>query len=277
MWTWRPSPRRPWLQRSSPIAPSGSGPSSRSSRPWGRRRSSRFRLPSRWRGARARAGDAGRGWIRRCRSRRQVLDRGPMGRPWSGCPPSLRRRRRCFPTPSRSGCVRALRGGGAGGHPFRWRFPRRRMTGSRLLRHRRKIRWFVVRRSSDVGRRWWSRHRLPRPDCPGSCGELPSLGARDRDMGERGSRTGSEVPTSGTVAVSVERTRPPSACAAAIQVARVIAHPIRPSPALAFPRSRLSGDPGPGGRRFARLLDDHSISLVRRMGSCARRAGLHEA
>ena len=181
---------------------------------------------------------------------RQVPGRLTAIRPGSWSLP----RRRCL---SRSCCVRGLHGSdAAGGRRFRSRFPRRPMTEPRLRRgRRRKIRWFVARRPSDVGRRWWSRRRLPRPGCPGSYGELPSLDARGRDVGERGDRTGGVVPACGTI-VSVERTRPQPACAAAIRAARVIAHPIRPSPALAFPRSRLSGDPGPGGRRFARLLND---------------------
>jgi len=197
-------------------------------------------------------------------------------RPYRRCPS---RRCRCR---SRSGSVRVLRGDGdAWGHRCPSRLPRHPLTRSRLLRRPPRIllrmRWYVVRRPNGVGRRWWSRLRQLRPDCPGSYGELPSLDAWERDVGERGDRTGGVVPACGTVAGSVERTRPRAVSAAASRAARVIAHPIRPSPALAFPRSRLSGDPGPGGRRFARLLDWFSISLVRRMGSCARRAGLSPA
>ena len=237
--------------------------------PWG---------SNRWScGARVRSGDEEPGRSRRRPPRRHVPHRR-RGRPGSWCHPRLRCRRSYFPCRSRFGCVRGPLGcDGAWGRRFRSRFPRRSMTAPPLLHRLRKIRWFVLRRPNDVGRRWWSRCCPPRSGCPGSYGELPSLIARERDVGERGDRTGSVVPACGTVAVSVERTRPPAATAAAIRVARVIAHPIRPSPALAFPRSRLSGDPGPGGRRFARLLDWFSISLGRRMGSCARRAGLRQA
>ena len=73
-------------------------------------------------------------------------------------------------------------------------------------------------------------------------------------------RTLGVAPTCGAAAVLVVRARPQSVGTAAHWVARVIAHPIRPSPALAFPRSRLSGVPGPGGRRFARLLDDVDLA-----------------
>ena len=171
---------------------------------------------------------------------------------------------RRLPCRSRSCCVRGPLGcGGALGRRFRSRFPRRPMTALRLLRRLRKIRWFVVRRPNDAGRRWWSRCCLPRPDCPGSYGELPSLIARERDVGERADRTGGVGPACGTVAGSVERTRPPAACAAAIRAARVIAHPIRPSgarvPALAALR-------GSGARRAAVRAPPR---LVLRSRSCA--------
>jgi hypothetical protein len=227
-----------------------------------------------------RAGDEEPGRLRRRSSLGQAPVRRPRALPGSWCHPRprWRWRRSCLPRRSRSCCVRGPLGcGGAWGRRFRSRFLCRPMTAPRLHRHLQKIRWFVMRRPNDVGRRWWSRYCRTRPDCPGSYGELPSLIARERDVGERGDRTAGVVPACGTAAGSVERTRPPAVGAAAIRVARVIAHPIRPSPALAFPRSRLSGDPGPGGRRFARLLDWFSISLVRRMGSCARRAGLRPA
>ncbi len=103
-------------------------------------------------------------------------------------------------------------------------------------------------RPTGVGRRRWSRRCRPRPGCPGSYGELPSLDARERDIRERGGQTWGVAPW-GAATVSVQRARPQTACAAAHWVARVIAHPIRPSPALAFPRSRLSG--GSGARRAA--------------------------
>ena len=268
-------------RRSCSLEPGGSIPSWGSSQSWASSQSWGSCRPSGSCGVSTcvRAGDEEPGRTRRRPSRWQVPDRRRSGRPGSRCHP--RRRFRCpssLPCRSRSYCVRGPLGcDDAWERRFPSRFPRRPMTATRPLLRLRMIRWFVARRPSDVGRRWWSRRCLPRPGCPGSYGELPSLDARERDVGERGDRTGSVVPACGTVAVSVERTRPPAACAAAIRAARVIAHPIRPSPALAFPRSRLSGDPGPGGRRFARLLDDHSFSLVRRMGSGARRAGLGSA
>jgi hypothetical protein len=119
-------------------------------------------------------------------------------------------------------------------------------------------RW--VMRPATVGRRWLSRRCRPRRGRLGSSGELLSLGARERDSERTWGRTWGVAPTCGAAAVLVVRARPQSVGTAAHWVARVIAHPIRPSPALAFPRSRLSGVPGPGGRRFARLLDDVDLA-----------------
>ncbi len=132
--------------------------------------------------------------------------------------------------------------------------------GRRSHRSRGPILLQRVMRPATVGRRWLSRHCRPRRDRLGSSGELLSLGARERDSRRTWGRTWGVAPTCGAAAVLVVRARPQSVGTAAHWVARVIAHPIRPSPALAFPRSRLSGVPGPGGRRFARLLDDVSRS-----------------
>jgi len=131
-------------------------------------------------------------------------------------------------------------------------------------------------RPATVGRRWLSRRCRPRRGLRDSSGELLSLGARERDSKRTWGRTWGVAATCEAAAVLVVRARPQSVGTAAHWVARVIAHPIRPSPALAFPRSRLSGVPGPGGRRFARLLDDVDLAR-RRMGSCARRADLWSA
>ena len=117
-----------------------------------------------------------------------------------------------------------------------------------------------VMRPATVGRRWLARRCPPRRGRLGSYGELLSLGARERDSERTWGRTWGVAPTCRAAAVLVVRARPQSVGTAAHWVARVIAHPIRPSPALAFPRSRLSGVPGPGGRRFARLLDDVDLA-----------------
>jgi hypothetical protein len=149
---------------------------------------------------------------------------------------------------------------GVSGLRCRWECPAWSPNGQRSHRSREPFLPRGLMRPATVGRRWLSRHCRPRRDRLGSSGELLSLGARERDSERTWGRTWGVVPTCGAAAVLVVRARPQSVGTAAHWVARVIAHPIRPSPALAFPRSRLSGVPGPGGRRFARLLDDVDLA-----------------
>jgi hypothetical protein len=193
------------------------------------------------------------GWMRP-RARRRPSQRRGRRSTRSPETPARRLRRSGSMLPnrrSRSGIVRDHHdAGGAWALRSPWLLPLCSPCGPVTRRCRSRSRPRVVTRPpTDVGRRRWSRRCRPRPGFPDSSDELPSLDARERDMGERGGRTGGVAPTRGAAAVSVVRARPQTATAAARWVARVIAHPIRPSPVLAFPRSRLSG--GSGARRAA--------------------------
>ncbi len=233
-------PRRPSPASSSQPRPSAR-PHSRSLRPWGCRSSM---SPGEWTNEESVLSGPVR-WARRRPSQGRTRRPGTPTRRLRRSGPMLRNR------PNRSWIVRDRHDAGDAWALRSPRFlpacsPREPVT--RRCRGRLRLR-VATRCPTDVGRRRWSRHRRRRPGCPDSSDELPSLDARERHVGERGDRTGGVAPTCGAAAVSVVRAPLQTATAAARWVARVIAHPIRPSPALAFPRSRLSG--GSGARRAA--------------------------
>ncbi len=129
----------------------------------------------------------------------------------------------------------------------------------------------AIRRSH----RFWSRRLRSRPVLLRSSGELPSL---DRARG-RGERTGGTWDGAPACGAAVVRTPKHPASAVPLRVARVIAHPIRPSPALAF---RARGSPGfrglaGGGSRASSTTLDLAGTASAEVRSASRSVNEHSS